>query len=133
MALAGMITGMNQAQDSLVCAAYLMGQYRPTEEDDKDIRARSISVFNREAKGVAKVDHFVLAEDEQAYSVGVHDWENFQYTRMIIRGPKIELTDAQTEVIRVAFKAWEKAPIQPSELLYQSVGKGQALPIKATP
>jgi hypothetical protein len=53
MALAAMITGMNQAHDSLACAAYLMGKYRPTEEDDKNIRAILISVFNREAKCVA--------------------------------------------------------------------------------
>jgi hypothetical protein len=52
MAVAGIITGMNQAHDSLACAAYVMGQYRPTEEDDKNIRAILISVFNREAKSV---------------------------------------------------------------------------------
>lgn len=58
-----------------------------------------------------KVDHFLLEEDEQAYSVGVHDWENSQYTRRIMKGPKIELTDAQKEVITAAFKAWQEAPI----------------------
>ena len=60
--------------------------------------------------------------------MGVHDWENSQYTRRIIRGPKIELTDAQKEVITAGFKAWEKAPIRPSELLYSQLEKGSALP-----
>lgn len=75
-----------------------------------------------------KVDHFLLAEDEQAYSVGVHDWENLQYTRRIIRGPKIELTDAQEEVIRVAFKAWGESPYSAIGFALEPVGKGQALP-----
>ena len=76
-----------------------------------------------------KFNYFLLAEDEQTYSVGVHDWENFQSTRKIVRGPKIELTDAQKEVVRAAFKAWEKAPIRPSELLYGQLEKDRsALP-----
>jgi predicted DNA binding protein len=75
-----------------------------------------------------KFNHFLLAEDEQTYSVSVHDLENFQSTRKIFRGPKIELTDAQKEVIRAAFKTWQKAPIRPSEWLYSQLGKGSVLP-----
>jgi len=53
MGLAGMITGMNQAHDSLTCAAYIVGQYRPVTEDDETTRAILISVFNREANCVS--------------------------------------------------------------------------------
>lgn len=53
MGLAGMITGMNQAHDSLSCAAYIVGQYRPVTADDETTKAILISVFNREANCVS--------------------------------------------------------------------------------
>lgn len=54
MGLAGMISGMNQAHDSLTCAAYIVGQYRPVTKDDETTRAILISVFNREANCVSE-------------------------------------------------------------------------------
>ena len=53
MGLAGMITGMNQAHDSLTCASYIVGQYRPPTQDDETTSAILVSVFNREANCVS--------------------------------------------------------------------------------
>jgi hypothetical protein len=80
MGLAGMITGMNQAHNSLTCAAYIVGQYRPTEDDDKTIRGILISVFNREANCVADTiaqgkEQLLRSAGQQTNAVKLRDAE----------------------------------------------------------
>jgi hypothetical protein len=80
MGLAGMITGMNQAHDSLDCAAYIVGRYRPTEEDDKTIRGILISVFDREANCVADTiaqgkEQLLRSASQQSNAVKLRDAE----------------------------------------------------------
>jgi hypothetical protein len=80
IALSTLITGANQAHDSLLCASYLMGQYRPVDRDDKMIRAILISAFNREAQAVTEVmahtkDQFLRPANQQSTAVEFHDAE----------------------------------------------------------
>lgn len=101
MALAGMITGMNQAHDSLVCAAYLMGQYRPTEEDDKNIGAILISVFNREAKAVSDTmahskEQLMRPASQQSNAVKVRDAERISARTALQNQAATDLLEATT-------------------------------------
>lgn len=101
MALAGMITGMNQAYDSLACAAYLMGQYRPTEEDDKNIRAILISAFNREAKSVADTmahskEQILRPASQQSNAVKLRDAERISARTALQNQAATDLLEATT-------------------------------------
>jgi hypothetical protein len=64
VAISGLITGMNQARDSLLCAAYLMGQYDAATEDENTIKVILISAFNREA--VAVTDILALIKEQMS-------------------------------------------------------------------
>ena len=80
IALSTLITGANQAHDSLLCASYLMGQYRPVDGDDKMIRAILISAFNREARAVTELmahtkDQFLRPANQQSTATEFHDAE----------------------------------------------------------
>jgi hypothetical protein len=101
MALAGMITGMNQAHDSLACAAYLMGQYRPAEEDDKNIRAILISVFNREANSVADTmahskEQILRPASQQSNAVKLRDAERISIRTALQHQAATDLLEATT-------------------------------------
>lgn len=80
IALSSLITGVNQAHDSLLCASYLMGKYRPVDSDDKMIRAILISAFNREAAAVTGLmahtkEKFLRPANRQSTAVEFHDAE----------------------------------------------------------
>jgi hypothetical protein len=80
IALSSLITGVNQAHDSLLCASYLMGQYRPVDKDDKMIRAILISAFDREAATVTDLmahtkEQFLRPANRQSNAVEFHDAE----------------------------------------------------------
>jgi hypothetical protein len=101
MALAAMITGMNQAHDSLACAAYLIGKYRPTEEDDKNIRAILISVFNREAKSVADTmehskEQLLRSTSQQSNAVKLRDAERISARTALQTQAATDLLEATT-------------------------------------
>jgi hypothetical protein len=101
MAVAGMITGMNQAHDSLVCAAYIMGRYQPTEEDDKNISAILISVFNREAKCVADTmahskEQLLRPASQQSNAVKLRDAERISARTALQNQAATDLLEATT-------------------------------------
>jgi hypothetical protein len=101
MELAAMITGMNQAHDSLACAAYLMGQYRPTEEDDKNIRAILISVYNREAKCIADTmahskEQLLRPTNQQSNAVKLRDAERISGITTLQNQAATDLLEATT-------------------------------------
>jgi hypothetical protein len=101
MAFAGMITGMNQAHDSLACAAYLMGQYRPTEADDQNIRAILISVFNREANCVADTiahgkEQLLRPASQQSNAVKLRDAERISARTSLQNQAATDLLEATT-------------------------------------
>jgi hypothetical protein len=99
--LAGIITGMNQAHDSLACAAYVMGQYRPTEEDDKNIRAILVSVFNREANSVTDTmahskEQLLRSTSQQSNAVKLRDAERISARTALQNQAAMDLLEATT-------------------------------------
>jgi hypothetical protein len=62
VAISGLITGINQARDSLLCAAYVMGKYSATSEDESTIKTFSVAAYNREAGAV--LDMLTLIKEQ---------------------------------------------------------------------
>jgi hypothetical protein len=52
-ALTSLITGADEAEDSLHCAAFIMNRYPVADDEDKLIQTSSAAAFNREADAVS--------------------------------------------------------------------------------
>jgi hypothetical protein len=51
-ALSALISGTNDANNALHCAAFIMGKYKPTGDDDRVIQGLMVQAFNQEAEAL---------------------------------------------------------------------------------